>query len=91
MHLAREHVERDVGERRDRVVVLGDAEHRQRRVLGSPALCGRGVDGGFVDHMGLGQLALRAAARAAAARNASCRAYFFTSLACAAADNFAER
>ena len=50
VHLAREHVERDVRERRDRVVVLGDAEHRQRRMHGGPALRGRRVDGGFVDH-----------------------------------------
>ncbi len=38
MHLAREHLERDVRERRDCVVVLGDAEHRQRRMHGGPDL-----------------------------------------------------
>ena len=53
MHLAGKHVERDVSERRDRVVVLGDAGHRQRRLHGRAALRDERADGGFVDHVGL--------------------------------------
>ena len=49
MHLAREDVERDVHERRDAVVVLGDTEHRKRRLSGGAAFLCTGDDGGFHD------------------------------------------
>ena len=49
VHLAREDVERDVGERRHAVVVLRDAEHRQRRLPGGAALLGTGDHAGFHD------------------------------------------
>ena len=70
MHLAREHVERDVGERRDRVVVLGDAEHRQRRVHGGAAPRDRRVDGGFVGHDQRSRSLALCAAAGTAAHNA---------------------
>ncbi len=91
VHLAREHVERHIRERRDRVVVLGDAVHRQRRM---PRAHGHrdGEGGGrFVDHgdesRSRGLCAAIADRRARPPR----RSYPFTSLACTAAGNSAER
>ena len=46
VHLARLDVERDVRERGDSVVVLGDAGHRERRLSAGAALIGWDADGG---------------------------------------------
>ena len=92
VHLAREHVERDVGERCDRVVVLGDAEHRQRRLHGGPAVRGRRVDGGFVDHDERSRSrGVARGGRAAAARNSCVVPTSSPAWPAPAADSSAER
>ena len=89
--LARQHVEGDVRERRDRAVVLADGGHRERRLRGSHALRVRSVDGGFAHSIGPLSLELRAAVEGRRRAQRVCRAYFLTSLACAAGDSWAER
>ena len=88
--LAWEHLERDVRERRDCVVVLGDAEHRQGGMLGGPALRGTRVDGGFVDHDER-PVHKRCARRPRTAARIRVLEAYFTSLACVVAGSCAER
>ena len=88
MHLTGEHVEGDVGERRDRVVVLADATHRQRRTLRGRSLPKMLADD--VDH-DEGPSVAGGVRGGIASAHTSGRWTYLTSFACATAGNWAER
>ena len=90
VHLAREHLERDVRERSDCVVVLGDAEHRQRRMHCGSDLRERVLTVASLITMRISVTALRAAAEDRRAQPV-CWCLLLHQLGLGDADNFAER